>query len=121
MNERPRAERVATELAEELAGLIRGSLADPRVEGVIVTRAVMSPDLRNARVYFRLAVGADEPGRVDAASRGLERASARLKKQAAKRLGLRWVPELHFHYDEGQDARDRIDELLEEVRRDRGE
>lgn len=119
MNERPRNERVASELAEELAGLISRDLADPRVEGVIISRVSMTPDLKSARIYFRLAVGADEPARVEGAQKGLERASARLKKTAAKRLGLRWVPELRFFYDEGQDARDRIEELLDEVRRDR--
>ena len=46
--------------------------------------------------------------------------NARLRKAVTARLGLRVAPELRFIYDEGQDARDRIERLLDEVKRERG-
>ena len=51
----------------------------------------------------------------DRAQKGLERASGRLRKAITSRLGLRVAPELRFEYDEGQEKRDRIDKLLNEV------
>jgi ribosome-binding factor A len=36
-------------------------------------------------------------------------------------LKLRYAPELRFSYDEGQEARDRIEELLHEVAREKRE
>ena len=65
----------------------------------------------------------DEGAALDArktdAERALARAGGRLRKAVTARLGLRVAPELRFLYDDGQDARSRIDELLEEVKRDR--
>lgn len=112
--------RVAAQIRQEVARLISQDLSDPRLEGVVVNNAWVSPDLRLARVYFRIATTA-EGAALDAlrsdAAKSLERASGRLRKAVTARLGLRVAPELRFVYDEGQEARDRIEILLDEVKR----
>jgi ribosome-binding factor A len=113
-----RAVRVAERIREELAVLVSQELGDPRVDGVIVSGVRVSDDLRSVRVRFRLLEGADAARR-KTASDGLVRASGFLRREVAQRAGLRFVPELTFFYDEGQEARDRVDELLEEVRREK--
>lgn len=115
--------RVAAQLRQEIARLIGQDLSDPRLEGLVVSNAWISADLRLARVFFRIATTAEgaalDARRVDA-EKSLERASGRLRKAVTARLGLRVAPELRFVYDEGQEARDRIELLLDEVKRDRG-
>lgn len=114
--------RVAAQLRQEVAQLIGRDFADPRLEGLVVAKAWISGDLRLAKIFFRIATTAEgaELVRLRAeAEKALERASGRLRKAVTARLGLRVAPELRFIYDEGQDARDRIDQLLEEVKRDR--
>jgi len=113
-----RATRVGERLREELASLVAHELGDPRVQGVIVARVKLSDDLRHARVYFRMLEGGDDAERVKAAKLGLERASGVLRREVTDRAGLRYAPELKFHYDEGQEAGDRIEALLEEVRQE---
>jgi ribosome-binding factor A len=120
----PQAERplrAAVQLRQELARLVARELADPRLEGLIFSNAWVSADLRLAKVYFRLATTAEgkelEARRTDAA-KALERAAGLLRKAVTARLGLRVAPELRFIYDEGQDARDRIERLLDEVKRE---
>jgi ribosome-binding factor A len=98
-------------------------LGDPRLEGLVVANVTMSGDLRLAKVFWRLAT-LEEPGPMLDARRkdtqtALERAAGRLKKAITARLQLRVAPELKFEYDGGQEKRDRIDQLLEEVKRDR--
>lgn len=115
-----RSVRVAVQLRQEIARLIGRDLADPRLEGLVVSNAWMSADLRIAKVYFRLATtaeGAELDARLVAAAKALERATGRVRKAVTSRLGLRIAPELSFVYDEGQDARTRIEQLLEEVKR----
>lgn len=112
-----RPARVAAQMRQELARLIGRELGDPRLEGVIVSSVAMTHDLRLARVFFRLMTG-DAPAR-EAAAKALEKASGKLKKAVTDRLKLRFAPELRFAYDEGQEKRDRIDELLLEVETDR--
>lgn len=118
-----RPARAAAQLRQELARQLGRELGDPRLEGVIVSSVSMTPDLRLARVYYRLALsslpGVDLEASKKDAAKALEKASGRLKRAVTARLGLRFAPELRFAYDEGQEARDRIDELLEEVKQDR--
>jgi ribosome-binding factor A len=112
-----RPARVASDIRHALARMLARDVADPRVEGVIVSRVSLSNDLRVATIGWRLlAPGAQTRA---AAQKGLERVAQRLRRAVGRELGLRHAPELRFAYDEGQDARDRIDELLEEVKRER--
>jgi ribosome-binding factor A len=118
-----RPARIAAQLRQELARLVTRDLGDPRLEGLVVANVTMSGDLRLAKVFWRLAI-LDEPGpmlqaRLKDTQTALERASGRLKKAITARLQLRVAPELKFEYDAGQEKRDRIDQLLEEVKRDR--
>lgn len=116
-----RPTRVAAQLRQEIARLVGRDLADPRLEGVVVSSAWLSADLRLAKVFFRIAttdVGAALEARRRDASVALERATGRLRKAVTARLALRVAPELRFVYDEGQDARDRIERLLDEVKRE---
>jgi ribosome-binding factor A len=118
-----RPARAAAQLRQELARQLGRELGDPRLEGVIVSAVSMTPDLRLARIFWRLALssapGVDLVAKKKDVERALEKASGRLKRAVTARLGLRFAPELRFAYDEGQEARDRIDELLEEVKRER--
>lgn len=119
-----RPARVAAQLRQEIARLVARDLSDPRLEGLIVASVALSADLRVAKVFWRLAsveTGAELEARKKDAQSALERASGRLKKVVTARLGLRFAPELRFHYDAGQDARDRIEQLLFEVKRDERE
>lgn len=116
-----RPTRVAAQLRQELARLIGRDLADPRLEGVIIGTVRLTADLQLAKAYFRIAT-TDEGALLEAKKKealvALERATGRLRKAVTARLALRVAPELRFVYDEGQDARDRIEQLLEEVKRD---
>jgi ribosome-binding factor A len=117
-----RPARVAAQLRQELARLVARDLGDPRLENLVVASVSISGDLRLAKVLWRLAT-LDEPGpllraKLKDAQTALERASGRLKKAVTARLQLRVAPELKFEYDAGQEKRDRIDQLLEEVKRD---
>ena len=118
-----RPARVAAQLRQELARLVARDLGDPRLEGLVVASVTMSGDLRLAKVFWRLAtLDAQGPllnAKLKDTQTALERASGRLKRAITGRLQLRVAPELKFEYDTGQEKRDRIDQLLEEVKRDR--
>jgi len=114
-----RATRVAGRMAEELTVALR-SLGDPRLEGVLLSRVVVTDDLQSARVYIRRDTGGDEKA-IKAALKALGTAAARLRRIAGQALGLRYMPELRFFYDDSLDAVSRIEELLLEVKREGGE
>ena len=114
------AERVRTELMELL---LRGAVRDPAVADCYVSDVKVSDDLRNARVYIRMAkadVTEDETRRAIA---GLNRARGYIRRELAPRLAMKYQPELRFFWDEGVDHANRIEELLSESRAesDRGD
>ena len=77
----------------------------------------MSADLKLARIYF--AIYGDEQKSKDAA-RGFESARGFIKRILAPRLGLRYMPDLIFFYDDSLDYGSHIDQLLEKIKTENG-
>jgi ribosome-binding factor A len=97
---------------QQLAEVFARGLKDPRVGLVTITGVKMSPDLREARVYWTVH---GEPAVREQTARGIEAARGWLRREVGGTLGLRVVPDLHFTYDEAIDRGDRIERLLREV------
>ena len=113
MSTHNRPERVGQLLQQLLGEVFARGMRDPRIGLVTITGIKMSPDLREARVYY--AVHGDEKIRKDT-HKGLEAAKGFLRREVGKELGLRLTPELRFTYDEAIDRGDRIDQLLREAK-----
>jgi ribosome-binding factor A len=114
-----RAVRVAEQVREEIALALARDLSDPRLVHAIVTRVEMPDDLSLAKVMVRLGTGGDDRVARDRVLAAFRAASGLLRKRLGKSLGLRRTPELRFIYDEGLDAADAVEKLLQEIARDR--
>ncbi|MFW7378040.1 MAG: 30S ribosome-binding factor RbfA [Oligoflexus sp.] len=107
-----RRERLADQVRDLLGRCFQGGrLEDPRLQGVTITGAKISPDLQLATVYFRLYEGHDPKE----ALAGLKAASGFLKRELARGLDLRRVPELRFFLDEGLERASNIEDLLRKL------
>ena len=113
MSTHNRPDRVGQLLQQLLGELFARGMRDPRIGLVTITGVKMSPDLRDARVYY--AVHGEEKIRADTA-KGLEAARGFIRREVGKSLGLRVTPDLHFSYDEAIDRGDRIERLLKEAK-----
>ena len=118
MAEVKRAERVAERMREELSWILTREVRDPGAAGAIVSRVEMTDDLKTVRVYVRTLEGKVGKAIVDLLA-ALKRASRMLRRQVTTRVGLRFAPELRFFYDDRLDTVNRIEELLEEVKREK--
>ncbi len=100
-------ERVRHLLSEILA---RGQVHDEVLTAhtVSVTEVRMTPDLRNATVYVKPLLGADEEEVVAA----LRRNTAFFQREVAKQLKTKYAAKLQFRPDETFDEVDRIEALL---------
>jgi ribosome-binding factor A len=100
-------------MVQQLLGEIfaRG-MRDPRIGFVTITGVKMSPDLREARVYW--TVHGDTEQRKQTA-KGLDNARGFLRRAMGGELTLRVVPELQFTYDEAIDRGERIEQLIRQV------
>ena len=109
-----RPQRVGQLIQEELGRLAARGFKDPRIGFVTFTGVKVSPDLREAWIYW--AVHGDQKSREDT-KRGLEAASGFIKR-ALGQLSLRYVPDIHFAYDESIDRGERVEQLLRDIKRE---
>jgi ribosome-binding factor A len=107
-----RADRVADLLKREISDLLLKQVRDPRIGSVTVTGVKVTDDLRSARIFF-VELGKDTCG-ADAQA-GLQKATGFLRRELARRLQLRHVPEITFTYDPSFAYGNRIDTLLMEI------
>jgi len=113
-----RPEQVAETLRQVIADALAREVRDPRVGFVTVTAVLVTNELSHARVM--VSVPGDDAARARALE-GLESAAGFLRSRAARTLTTRTVPELHFELDRGLQHAARINELLEELRREAGD
>lgn len=107
-----RTERVAALIQEELGRIFARGLKDPRIGFITLTGAKVSPDLREAWIYYAVHGGDAERART---AQGLMAARGFLRRELGARLSLRVTPDLHFVVDEAIDHGARIDELIQQV------
>ena len=102
-------------LAEMLA---RGDIHDPTIEGHMITvpEVAMTADLRLATIYVMPLGGRDAKPVIEA----LERNKKFLRGEIARRINLKFAPDIRFRFDERFDEAERIEKILRtpEVRRD---
>jgi ribosome-binding factor A len=98
--------------------LTRGEVHDPVIEGHLITvpEVRMSADLRLATIYV-MPLGGRDRNDVLAA---LERNKRYLRGEIARRINLKFAPDIRFLIDERFDEAERIERLLRTpaVRRD---
>jgi ribosome-binding factor A len=114
-----RALRVGELVRHSMAEMLtRGDVHDPVIETHLITvpEVRMSPDLKLATIYVMPLGGRDEKAVIEA----LERNRRYLRGEIAKRVNLKFAPDIRFRIDERFDEAARIDKLLQspEVKRD---
>ena len=103
--------RVAETVRHAIADLLsQGSVHDPELEGHIITvpEVRMSPDLKLATVYVMPLGGRD----IDVVIAALERHKKFLRGELARRVNLKFAPDVRFRVDERFDEAERIEKLL---------
>ena len=110
-----RADRVAGHVHKALSDLLQRGIKDPRLSSATITGVRMSPDLRQAKIYY--AVYGENIAR-DEIENGFKRAKGHIKRALAQSLGLKYMPDIHFYYDESLDRGARIETLLKSIKTD---
>ena len=112
-----RADRVSGLIQEVLSDLLKKDIHDPRLKMATITNVKMSRDLKLARVYFSIF---GDSSKAQAAVDGFESARGFIKRSLARKLSLRYMPDLKFFYDESFEYGSHIDELLRKITTDNG-
>lgn len=101
------AEQIRAIIAQELT-----RMADPRLGLLTVTSVVVSNDLRHAKVYWTCS---GDPDSIEAGSTAFEKARGHFRRTLAEQLGLRFVPDLKFFYDDTLDVVEEVEGLITRI------
>ncbi len=112
-----RSDRVCGHIQKALSDILLKKIKDPRLEFATITNVKMSRDLRVARIYFTTTGNKKS---AEEALEGFKSAIGYVKRTLAGQLGLRYMPELNFFYDESFDYGSHIDKILKDVKADNG-
>ncbi|MFN4896138.1 MAG: 30S ribosome-binding factor RbfA [Pseudomonadota bacterium] len=107
------AERIKELVAEQLL-----YTADPRFSLVTITSVMVSPDLRNAKVYWVVSFlsDTDRAARIAEVNEAFEAAQGHFRRVLAKQLGVRFVPDVRFYYDDTLDTAEHVERLMERIK-----
>jgi ribosome-binding factor A len=108
-----RTRRLAERIAKIVAGLLERRIKDPRLGFVTVTEARLTPDLREAKVFYTVLGSAEDREETAAALRS---ATGIIRSEIGRLIGLRHTPTLEFIADMLPEDAQRIDDLVAVVR-----
>jgi ribosome-binding factor A len=112
-----RTDRLNSLLKEVISEVIKRDVRNPHVnELVTVTRVQISKDLHYAKVYISV-IGTDQ--QKAETIEALKSAAGFIAVQSSQKVVMRYFPELTFRLDDSVDKHMRIEELLQEISKER--
>jgi ribosome-binding factor A len=114
-NAAPRSQRqlrVGEELRHALAAIfLTESFYDPAIKGISITvsEVRVSADLRNATAFVCPLGGKASPEFLD----GLQRITPQVRFYLAKKVQMKYLPEIYFKIDTSYEYAQKIDNLLD--------
>lgn len=109
-----RLEKVSEEIKHRMNSAMSKDIMELHAGLVTVSRVIMSPDLKIAKIYVSF-LGNKEPE-----SKLVEKINSRkghIRFLLGKQIKLKYVPELIFFHDDTMEYADRINKLLNEVKK----
>lgn len=108
--------KINSEIQKELSKIISYKLVDPRLSGTFITilNVDTSPDISHCKINISVF---PEEKREEALS-VIKKCSSFLRKELAKNIKLRIIPELQFMIDKGYEHEEHINQLLKGIKND---
>ncbi len=107
-----RSIRVGDLIKEEIADIIMHKLRDPRLGFITVTEVQASDDLRHAKVYVSIL----EDAKREETLKILASSARFVRSELARRVKIKFIPELIFKLDESIEYGAKIEKILSEIK-----
>lgn len=105
-----RNNRVAELIQTTIAQLLQKEVSDPRFKTVTITAVDLSPDGKNAIVFFSLLEATLD--NIQSAEKAFKKAAGFFRLQLSRLTELRHTPQLIFKYDASLANAERISRLI---------
>jgi ribosome-binding factor A len=108
-----RCEKVKEAIKKEVSSIIHDELKDPRLGFVTVTDVELTKDMRYAKVFFSV-LGKEED--YEKTKEALDSALGFIRRLIARRIQLRFTPEISFREDRSSEYSVHIQQVLDEIK-----
>lgn len=108
-----RKNRMAELIQSVIATVLKKEVSDPRLRCVTITGVDLSPDGKNALIFFSLLDPTAEL--IQSAEKAFEKASRFFRFQLSRLTELRHTPQLIFKYDPSLMAGEHMSRLLNKI------
>lgn len=115
MSEFSRSDRLSAQIVRELSKYLLTFPAVPAGVIITITEAELSKDLRYGKVYYSVLGGEDA---VERTEEFFKENHKQLRMELAHRIRIKFMPELRFIYDKSIERGQRINELLDRIKKD---
>ncbi len=109
-----RSEKVADLIRKEVSEMLLRTIKDPRIGLVTITKVKVSEDYRFARIQFSVPGSIEERER---SLKGLDSARGYIRRELARRMNLRYTPELFFEFDPSIEYAIHIEEVFQSLKK----
>jgi ribosome-binding factor A len=113
MADAARARKLAVRIREVVADTLEMQVKDPRLGMVTITDARVTPDLREATVFYTVY---GDDGERETSAQALESAKGVLRSAVGKATGIKFTPTLIFVADALPDTARHLEEALAAAR-----
>lgn len=107
--------RVRQEILREVNNILLREVKDPRIEGVTITDVELTGDMQQATIFYSTL--SDKAGERQKTEAGLKAVTGLVRSELGKRLKIYKTPEIKFERDSSVDYGNRIDALLNQIKK----
>lgn len=107
-----RTEKVSEELKHKLNTAMTKDLSELSVGLVTISKVIVSPDLKNAKVYVTF-IGNKEP--VEKCIEKINNRKGHIRYNLAKSITLKYTPEIIFYHDDTSEYADKIQKIFNDL------
>ena len=111
-----RIDKVKEELRHQVSLIVQQELHDPRIGFVTITRAEVTPDLKDATIYFTV-METEKP--VEETVKALDKAAGYVRKLIGQRVRIKFTPQIRFAHDDSEKSNERIDEIIDRIHKEK--
>lgn len=108
-----KTKKIGSTFAREISRILCEEVKEPLAKFVTITGCDVTNDLSFAKVYFTNLKGDKEE-----VINSLNKAANFIELELSKRIDIRKMPQISFHYDNSYEYGQNIDKLIEELHKE---
>ena len=108
-----KSERISDALIEQISYILEYEVKNKDIKFVTITDVNVTNDLSYAKVYFTVL----NKDKIKETEKALKSASGFIRHELRDRVDIRQIPELNFIYDESIEYGERIENILEDIKK----